>query len=71
MGQIKNIIIIIAGISILAFVGDQFWTKYSLDTTAPTCTNNDVESTLIELITRDLKNSYLKEGVILNTKIIK
>lgn len=71
MGQLKNVLVIIASITVMIFVADKFWTKYNLDSTEPTCINDGVESLLLDLTTNELKKQMLKEGFVLTTRVLK
>ncbi|PLW79532.1 hypothetical protein C0585_07280 [Candidatus Woesearchaeota archaeon] len=45
--------------------------KYNIDTMELSCINSDVENTLLEVATGDLKEELLKQGFILNTSVLR
>ena len=71
MNKLKDILVIIASLGVIVFISDSFSTKYNTDTMGLSCTNNSVEETLLEVTTSKLEKSFLKEGYILSSSVIK
>jgi len=71
MNTLRDILIIIASIAIVIYVSDKMADKYYQDEYSISCINDDVEKTLINVTTSDLKESLNSQGYILKTSVIK
>ena len=71
MNQMKEMLIIAASIAVIIFVVDQMSTKYNTDAMELSCTNTDVENTLLEVVTDEVKEKLLKDGFILSTSVLR
>ena len=71
MNQMRDMLIIVASVAVVIFVADQMSTKYNTDSMELSCINNNVENTLLEVTTEELKGKLKEEGFTLNTSIIR
>ena len=71
MNQMRDMLIIIASVAVVIFVVDQISTKYNTDSMELSCINNDVENTLLEVSTEELKSNLKEQGFVLNTSVLR
>ena len=71
MKEIKNLLIIGASIAILLVSADYFAEKYNTNPLELSCTNDDVEATLLEVTTDDLKSELTKDGFNIKVNVLK
>lgn len=71
MDMIRNMLITIASIAIIIYVSDAMATKYKTDENMVSCSNNDVQDLLIDVVSKDAKESIEKQGFIFKANVIK
>ena len=71
MKEINSLLVMAASVAILLVSADYFATKYNTNPLNISCTNDDIEKTLLEVTTDDLKAELLKDGFNLKANVLK
>ena len=71
MKMIRDILVIITSLALILFVSDSMATKYKADDNMISCSYENVDSLLIDVVSKEVKESIEKQGFIFNANVIK
>lgn len=71
MRTIRDVLLIIASLTLIIYVSDIMAIKYKTDENMISCSNDDVQDLFIKVATDNVKKSIEEQGFIFNANVIK